>query len=89
MKFQQKVNEEEIIAAVMLFRATRYDIIDMTLSFLAYQMSINLHQEVDQAIWEQSYDGETTKQSRAKTLQQYTILLFCSIKFILGLKSEV
>ena len=80
MKFQQKVNEEEIIAAVMLFRATRYDIIDMTLSFLAYQMSINLHQEVDQAIWEQSYDGEMpdyqTIQSQNSPTVHNTVLLF-------------
>ena len=80
-----KISEEEIIATAMVFLVAGYDTTGMTLSFLAYQMSINpelqerLHQEVDQAY--EDNDGEMPDYQTIQSLPYIDMLIHETLRF--------
>ena len=90
MKFQHvrrhaKITEEEIIATAMVFLVAGYDTTGMTLSFLAYQMSINpelqerLQHEVDQAY--EDNDGEMPDYQTIQNLPYIDMLIHETLRF--------
>ena len=82
---QTKITEEEIIATAMVFLVAGYDTTGMTLSFLAYQMSINpelqerLHQEVDRAF--EDNNGEMPDYQTIQSLPFIDMLIHETLRF--------
>ena len=84
-KHASRITEDEIIATAMVFLVAGYDTTGMTLSYLAYEMSINpelqerLHQEVDQAF--EDNDGEMPDYQTIQNLPYIDMLIHETLRF--------